>query len=300
MERKTFFYAQVRKKFFPSGLTQGQVDTIEAILNYWYTLNVGATSWLAYILATAYHETGGDMLPIEEVGKGQNHAYGDPDPETGVAYYGRGLVQLTHRRNYRLFADRLGLDLEHQPELALSLFPSVRILVDGMVHGLFTGKSLADYFPVGVESDWVGARRIVNGTDRARLVANYALIFYAALKAAEEAPMEDESVERVATTTGETLSMPSHPTPPPSSAVSTPAPPSVALSLPVSWWLRLLTSKIAWTQVVGFAANIGIIFGVDLPPEQQTRVVQIIMLVQSIATLILRVFFNHQLPRQQP
>ena len=145
---------------------------------------------------------------------------------------------------------------------------------------------MADYFPLGGESDWVEARRIVNGTDRAKLIANYALMFYAAIKAVDE-------------NWAETIPIPK---PDPVMPVLEP---SAVVAVPSSaprerWWLRLLTSKIAWTQVVGFAANIGIIFGVDLPPEQQTRVVQIIMLVQSIATLILRVFFNHQLPRQQP
>ena len=40
------------------------------------------------------------MQPIEEYGKGSTAAYGQPDPETGQTYYGRGFVQLTWRDNY--------------------------------------------------------------------------------------------------------------------------------------------------------------------------------------------------------
>ena len=278
MERKTF-YAQVRKKFFPSGLMQAQVDNIEVILDYWETLNVGDARWLAYIFATFYHETGGEMLSTtEEKGKGRRHTYGQVDPETGKAYYGRGPSQLTHRRNYKLFGDRLGLDLERKPELALEPYPAARILIDGMVYGLFTGKSLADYFPLGGESDWVEARRIVNGTDRAKLIANYALMFYAAIKAVDE-------------NWAETIPIPK---PDPVMPVLEP---SAVVAVPSSaprerWWLRMLTSKIVWAQVVGLLAGGGIIHGLDLTPEQQAAVVEIIGLVVSGSTLVLRTFFN--------
>jgi putative chitinase len=57
------------------------------------------------------------------------------------------------------------------------------IMFDGMVEGWFTGKKLADYF--GAKSNWTNARRIINGTDKAATIADYALEFFAALKAAE-------------------------------------------------------------------------------------------------------------------
>ena len=50
--------------------------------------------WLAYILATDYHETAYTMQPIEEYGKGAGYDYGEPDPVTGEIYFGTGLVQL--------------------------------------------------------------------------------------------------------------------------------------------------------------------------------------------------------------
>jgi hypothetical protein len=47
----------------------------------------------------------------------------------------------------------------------------------GMRKGIFTGKKFADYFSAN-KTDWVNARRIINGTDKARLIAEYAQDFY--------------------------------------------------------------------------------------------------------------------------
>jgi putative chitinase len=52
-----------------------------------------------------------------------------------------------------------------------------------MIRGMFTGKKLADYFD-GKRADWTGARRIVNGTDKAAVIAGYGRAYYAALRSA--------------------------------------------------------------------------------------------------------------------
>jgi hypothetical protein len=57
---------------------------------------------------------------------------------------------------------------------------AVRILVEGMVLGTFTGRKLADYFHCEV-ADWRRARRIINGRDKAALIAGHAKAFYGAL-----------------------------------------------------------------------------------------------------------------------
>lgn len=44
----------------------------------------------------------------------------------------------------------------------------------------FTGKTLEDYFNETTE-DWINARRIINGTDHAVMIAETAKDFYAAL-----------------------------------------------------------------------------------------------------------------------
>ena len=53
----------------------------------------------------------------------------------------------------------------------------------GMINGRFTGKKLADHFNATV-TDWTGARKIINGSDRAADIADYAKSFAAAIEAA--------------------------------------------------------------------------------------------------------------------
>ena len=53
-----------------------------------------------------------------------------------------------------------------------------------MTKGTFTGKRLVDYFPPGGPPNWIGARRIINGTDRAATIALYAKAFHGAILAA--------------------------------------------------------------------------------------------------------------------
>ena len=50
-----------------------------------------------------------------------------------------------------------------------------------MIFGMFTGKKLSDYIKPGKAPDYVKARAIINGTDRAKLVAGYADAFREAL-----------------------------------------------------------------------------------------------------------------------
>lgn len=180
---RDFFFERVRGALFSGRLRQPQVVGLNAILDAWEKDRANKDDrWLAYALATAHHETDRKMQPIAEYGKGAGKAYGEPDPRTGCIYYGRGFVQLTWGRNYRTLGRRLGLGeaLYENPDVALDLDVAVRILFVGMEEGLFTRRKLADYFS-GARADWVQARRIINGTDRAPLVAGYAREYYAAL-----------------------------------------------------------------------------------------------------------------------
>jgi predicted chitinase len=97
------------------------------------------------------------------------------------SWFGRGLVQLTHKANYVRLAAEIGHPkLATDPNEALDMAVSIKVMFVGMEKGLFTGKKLADYFN-GTREDWVNARRIINGLDRADLVAKYAKAFYAAI-----------------------------------------------------------------------------------------------------------------------
>jgi hypothetical protein len=196
MNRSQFF-ASVRTSLFGGSLSQSQVEGMEAVLN---EAGQGAIDprWLAYMLATAFHETARTMQPIHELGgadyffrmydpKGQRPKVsadlGNTQSGDGVRFAGRGLVQLTGRRNYTTFGKVTGVDLVGDPDAAMRDDVAVKIMFEGMARGLFTGKKLADYF-TATTSDWVSARRIINGLDRANDVAGYAKRFHAALHGA--------------------------------------------------------------------------------------------------------------------
>lgn len=148
--------------------------------------------WCAYELATEYHETAKRMQPVKE---GLNVS--DEWRRKNLKYYpwyGRGEVQLTWERNYKFATERLrelgykdskgrDIDLVADPEQALDPLVSSLVMLHGMLEGWFTGKKLRDYIPATASKDnYENARRIINGTDRAELIAGYAVEFEHALK----------------------------------------------------------------------------------------------------------------------
>lgn len=175
------FYGVVRALTGP--LDQVQVDTITRLLSsaaHW------PLSWLAYGLGTGWHEA--RLKPIEEIGKGKGRPYSKPG-KYGQSQHGRGLVQLTWDANYE-WADReLGLGGSLLRDFNRALEPEIAaaILVRGMEKGAFTGKDLGDYLPGkrGTVDQFRAARRIINGTDRADMIAGYAERFQDALAAGE-------------------------------------------------------------------------------------------------------------------
>lgn len=178
---RDFFFTQIRRSMFSGALKQSQVDGINGILDGWEAeYATDDDRWLAYALATTYHETDQKMQPIEEYGRGRGLPYGKADPDTGQVYYGRGFVQLTWRRNYDTLGKLIQVDLVSHPDLALDVTNATKIMFKGMTEGLFTGKSLKDYFN-GAVDDWANARRIINGLDKAQAIAMYGHNFYAAI-----------------------------------------------------------------------------------------------------------------------
>ena len=184
------FYALVRNTLFGGSWTMGQFAGTLAILKAWEdTFKKSDTRFVAYSLATAYHETGRKMLPVREIGEGKGHQYGIATGPYGQVYYGRGLVQLTWYKNYdnadvRLLALGLlepGQNLVKDPDLALRSDIAAAILVHGMVEGWFTGKKLSDFFNFG-KTSWGDARTIINGHDCAAEISDYAQHFFEALK----------------------------------------------------------------------------------------------------------------------
>lgn len=123
---------------------------------------------LAYVLATAYHETAHTMKPVREYG-GEKYL----KSKKYYPYVGMGYVQLTWDYNYKKAGEKLGVDFLKNPKLLLEPKYAAPILVIGMQEGWFTGKKLSDYITLQ-RSDFKNARRIVNGMDKADLIAGYA------------------------------------------------------------------------------------------------------------------------------
>jgi len=191
---RKFFFDGVRATLFGGTLTQSQVDGMNYLLEVWEwgfeeaNPNDG-TDWLAYALATFFHETAYTMQPIEEYGRGSGKSYGQPAGPYNQCYYGRGHVQLTWEANYqnaqKYCKDRYDKDVNVYPDASGMLDAETSALVsyDGMVYGWFTGVGLPNYFNAakGI-NDPYNARRIVNGTDKASTIAGYYQNFKNALK----------------------------------------------------------------------------------------------------------------------
>lgn len=138
-----------------------QWDGFERISREYFKQKFTDLRQLAYILATAFHETAGTMQPITEYG---SDAY--LKAKSYWPFVGRGYVQLTWEGNYKKYG------IDKTPEKALDPVFAAFIIVDGMYNGVFTGVGLPKYFNWTVD-DPVNARRIVNGTDQATLIAGY-------------------------------------------------------------------------------------------------------------------------------
>lgn len=179
------FYAALRSRAstaFGTSLSQKQVDGCETLLSEGKRRG-SRLPCLAYVLATAYHDTAHTMQPIEEYGKGKGRKYGVPAGPYGKVYYGRGYVQLTWLENYQKAGDKLAVNLVKFPEQALKPDIAAEILFTGMEEGWFTGKKLGDYINA-TGCDYRNARRVVNGTDHAAQIAANAVKYEAALRAA--------------------------------------------------------------------------------------------------------------------
>lgn len=191
------FLAGYREHF--GKLKQAQVDALKLLLAFMEgDGDVTDVRYFAYMVSTVKHECADTFRPIIERGpKSYFNKYeagtklgrqlGNTNKGDGYLYRGRGFCQITGRANYARLTEALGLELSlvSHPDHALDPVIAYRIMSYGMRHGSFTGKKLSDYINE-LEANYVQARRIINGLDKARTIAGYAGKFEKMLRAAME------------------------------------------------------------------------------------------------------------------
>lgn len=181
---RDYFFEQYNKHF--DKLTNAQKDALEVIFTGIEEYIEADSSYIctlpkiAYMLATAKHETGHTFEPITEKGgisyfnrydpiladterrRAVAKANGNINKGDGFKYRGRGYVQLTWYNNYKKAGSYLGKDLVNNPELALDQKDATKIMIYGMETGMFTGKKMSGYISDS-KKDYLNARRIING-----------------------------------------------------------------------------------------------------------------------------------------
>ena len=195
------FFSYVRRAPFGGRLTQQQVDGMTDMLDYVEenTQVLNDIREIAYNFATTYHETGARMIPVRETfANSTAQAVARLDkawargrlPQVRAPYwrdgwFGRGRNQATHERNYQKIERETGIAATRNPDLLLDSKTDCRVLFPGNSQGWWTGKRLPDYFNA-TTNDPVGARAVVNGTDKAKHIGeNIYPAFLGAFKAAE-------------------------------------------------------------------------------------------------------------------
>ena len=174
----------ITSKAVGEGIQKYAEDSVPLILNEAKESEVSNPAQIAYILATADHESGlGKHMTEIASGKaynGREEDLGNTKDGDGSRFKGRGYVQLTGRYNYKNWSEILGKDLVDKPELAAKPKIAAKILVRGMQDGSFTGKKLSDYINAE-KQDFFNARQIVNGYDKANKIAQDAERYYDAI-----------------------------------------------------------------------------------------------------------------------
>jgi len=152
IDRK-FFFDSVRSTLFGGKLTEQQVKGMETILVEWDARQLTNHDWLADMLKTVYRETGRRMFPRPEI-DGEHARY--------APYYGRDFVHTTWKKNYAKFERLIGVPLVAEPHRIAELDVATTVMFEGMLGGLFTGKSFSD-FDYQSDASIRKARRIING-----------------------------------------------------------------------------------------------------------------------------------------
>lgn len=147
--------------------------TLAAIRQECIAQDIGLPTQIAYVFATTQWETNQTFEPVREAYWLRNAEEWRKKNLRYYPYYGRGYVQLTWKNNYEKYSSLLGIDLVGSPDLALEPEVATFVLVHGFKTGTFTGRKISDYISAD-KTDFVNARRCINGLDKAYEIARLA------------------------------------------------------------------------------------------------------------------------------
>lgn len=191
-------------------------DSVNIIIDEYYGQGYSIVFQLAYILATAKHESKlGEWM--EEKGgeaylKSKYHYTTAKGKELGnryendhIDYKGRGFVQLTGRANYQKYEKITGLPLIDNPKMVQEKTVAAFILVHGMMNGTYTQRHELPSFVNYIKQDFFNARKVVNAIGRkgsssynaTLLIQDYANQFLEELKTRTQQQILIERDERV-------------------------------------------------------------------------------------------------------
>lgn len=178
----TKFFETIRSPHRCGPLKVPQVEGMNEVLQ---AAQGSPLAHTAYMLATAWHETARTMQPVREA-----YWLSEDWRKAHLRYwpwYGRGYVQLTWEANYAKADKELDLNgaLLADADLAMDATIAAKIMRRGMVEGWFTGVKLSTVLPssgVATRKQYMDARTIINGRDKADLIEDYAQWFERALR----------------------------------------------------------------------------------------------------------------------
>lgn len=188
LQNEKAFYDTARLTLFGGKLSQVQFSRLSVLLETAASYDDVTPARLAYILATAHWETD-RFNAMEEYASGAAYEgrsdLGNVHSGDGVRFKGRGFPHLTGRRNYEWGSVTSGYDLVADPSLASDPSVSARLLVIGQMTGHFTGVGLGKFIN-DHRADFINARKVHNGLDRAETVADIAERYLVAIRAGME------------------------------------------------------------------------------------------------------------------
>lgn len=188
IQNEKAFYDTARLTLFAGKLSQVQFSRLSVLLEAAASYDDVTPARLAYILATAHWETD-RFNAMEEYASGAAYEgrsdLGNVQPGDGVRFKGRGFPHLTGRRNYEWGSVTSGFDLVADPSLASDPAISASLLVIGQLTGYFTGVGLGKFIN-DHRIDFINARKVHNGLDRAETVADIAERYLGAIRAGME------------------------------------------------------------------------------------------------------------------